>query len=65
MPTYENIVLANLLDVGMRLSRMVTSKHSLQEVGIGILAELITSGSGNDNKLSDTAADEVEDWYRR
>ena len=65
LPAYENIVLANLLDAGVRLSGMVTAKHSLQEVGIGVWAELITSGPGNGAKLSDTAADEVEDWYRR
>ena len=65
LPAYENIVLANLLDAGVRLSGMVTAKHSLQEVGIGVWAELITLGSGNGAKLSDTAADEVEDWYRR
>lgn len=64
LPAYENIVLANLLDAGARLTAMVTAKHSLYEVGIGIWADLIVSGVGANTGLSNRAADEVEDRYR-
>ena len=64
LPAFENIVLANLLDAGARLTAMVTAKHSLYEVGIGVWTDLIVSGHGANTGLSDQAADEVDDRYR-
>ncbi|MBN7812453.1 hypothetical protein J0A68_15980 [Algoriphagus sp. H41] len=64
LPAYENIVLANLLGAGTRLIAMVTAKHSLYEVGIGVWTDLILSGQGANTGLSYQAADEVEDRYR-
>ncbi len=64
LPAYENIVLANLLDSGVKLSAMVTAKHSFREVGIGVWADLIVTDPASQTGLSDRAADEVEDRYR-
>lgn len=64
LPVYENIVLANLLDVGASLTAIITAKYSLFEVGTGIWADLIASGQEVHSGLSDQAADEVVDRYR-
>ncbi|MDN3667744.1 HIRAN domain-containing protein [Echinicola jeungdonensis] len=65
LPAYENIVLANLMDAGARLNAMVNAKLSLHQFGIGIWTNLIVPEKEATEKLSNKAADDVDDGYRR
>ncbi|MFC4870525.1 HIRAN domain-containing protein [Negadavirga shengliensis] len=65
LPAYENIVLANLMDAGAVLKAMVTAKQSFHRVGIGVWTDLIVHHPNASKKLSDGAANDVDDWYRR
>jgi hypothetical protein len=65
IPAYENIVLANLMDVGVELEAMITYKASVHEVGIGVWAYLVVPYTPPATPLTEKPADRIEDLYRK
>ncbi|TNE97776.1 MAG: hiran domain protein [Gammaproteobacteria bacterium] len=60
---YENVVLANLMDAGIKLNAIITEKRMTSQVSIGIWADLVVSGIPGET-LTDKRADDQVDIYR-
>ncbi|MBI1221827.1 MAG: hiran domain protein [Bacteroidetes bacterium] len=63
IPAYENVVLANLLDAGIRLSAIFTDKRPFNNISVGIWADLVVNEKPGKVR-TDKRADDQEDIYR-
>lgn len=63
VPAFENVVLANLMDAGVKLESRVTGVPNSYSLAIGIWADLILNGNA-EAPLTRAPADEAEDIYR-
>lgn len=64
LPAYENVVLANLIDKGVRLHAFV-GKIDKHQLSVEIFAELVVNSTPIISINDDLPADDAQDFYRR